>query len=132
MARTILIQPEAPPKPATGQPCNGCGLCCLAEPCPVGVLVSLKRQGSCRALQWSAPDCQYRCGMLVQPARYLGLPRLAPGAWPNRLIARWARRMIAAGIGCDAELEVETESAIGNAAPSPHPSAHSDTTPDNR
>jgi len=36
----ILIHPEAPAKPPLGAPCNGCGVCCLAEPCPVGVLVS--------------------------------------------------------------------------------------------
>lgn len=107
MARVFWIQPEAPPKPPTGAPCNGCGLCCLAEPCPVGMLVSLRREGPCRALQWSAEDHQYRCGMLVQPSRYLGLPSLTPQALPNRLARRWARRMIAAGIGCDAQLEAD-------------------------
>jgi len=69
----IWIQPEAPPKPAVGAPCNGCGVCCLAEPCPLGMLVSLKREGACRALVWSDADRQYRCGMLVHPSRYVGL-----------------------------------------------------------
>ena len=107
MARVVLIQPEAPPKPALGEACNGCGLCCLHEPCPVGILVSLKRRGACRALEWADGQRRYRCGMLDRPARFLGLPGLAAGHGINRALARWARRMIAAGVGCDAELTVQ-------------------------
>ena len=51
----IYLQPEAPPKPALGAACNGCGVCCAWQPCPLGVLVSGRRQGACRALWWSAP-----------------------------------------------------------------------------
>ena len=36
----IYLQPEAPPKPALGAPCNGCGVCCGWQPCPLGVLVT--------------------------------------------------------------------------------------------
>jgi len=104
MPRTVWIHPEAPPKPAVGEPCNGCGLCCLAEPCPVGVLVTLRTQGPCRALEWSGADRRYRCGMLVHPTRYLGASGLPPQSLPNRLLRRWSARMIAAGIGCDADL----------------------------
>ena len=43
--------------------------------------------------------------MLMHPTRHLGLPRLRPDGLINRLIRRYARRMIAAGIGCDAEIE---------------------------
>lgn len=43
---------DAPAQPAMGQPCNGCGLCCLAEPCPLGMLVSGRRHGACVALRW--------------------------------------------------------------------------------
>ncbi len=107
MARTIWIHPEAPPKPALGAPCNGCGICCLAEPCPVGMVVSLKRHGACRALVWSEAEQQYRCGMLVHPSRYVGWPTLRPDALLNRLMRRYARRLIAAGVGCDAELDVD-------------------------
>jgi len=88
--RIILIQPEAPPKPALGEPCNGCGLCCLAEPCPVGMVLSLKRHGACSALRWDGAASRYVCGAM------------ASAPWPlNRLMRRW----IAAGIGCDAALE---------------------------
>lgn len=89
-ARTILIQPEAPPKPALGEPCNGCGLCCLAEPCPVGIVLSGRLHGSCRQLRWDAAQHRYRCGALLNAPR-----------WLRPLFVRW----IAAGAGCDAELD---------------------------
>ncbi|WP_290877489.1 hypothetical protein, partial [Aquabacterium sp.] len=64
MPRVIHIHPEAPPKPPEGQPCNGCGVCCLAEPCPVGVLVSRRLTGACKALRWSDAGRRYSCGLL--------------------------------------------------------------------
>lgn len=105
MARVIWLHPDAPPKPALGEPCNGCGLCCLAEPCPIGMVVSLKRRGACRALEWSDDQGRYLCGMLAHPSRYLGLPTFHPEGWLNRWLRRWSRRSIAAGVGCDADLE---------------------------
>ena len=33
------ISPIAPEKPRFGQPCNGCGLCCAAEVCKIGLSV---------------------------------------------------------------------------------------------
>lgn len=100
--RVIMIEPAAPPKPPLGAPCNGCGVCCLAEPCPVGIVVSRRRHGACAALRWSAEDRRYVCGMLVAPrgARRGRIARLLER--PLRaLIARW----IAAGRGCDSDLE---------------------------
>jgi hypothetical protein len=52
LPHVIRIEPLAPVKPATGSPCNGCGVCCLAEPCPLGMLVSRRRHGRCSALRW--------------------------------------------------------------------------------
>ncbi len=101
--RTILIHPAAPPKPALGAPCNGCGLCCLAEPCPLGVLVSRRRTGACAALRWSKADARYWCAMVADPASAAGLrhPLLVRG------VSALARRWIAAGVGCDAHLEAQ-------------------------
>ena len=95
--RTILLHPEAPPKPAAGRPCNGCGVCCAAEPCPVGIVLFRRRRGPCPALEWLGGEARYRCRLLTAPAAQLRwLPvRLAPLA--RRLFARW----IAAGSGCD-------------------------------
>ncbi|RYF67964.1 MAG: hypothetical protein EOO29_36015, partial [Comamonadaceae bacterium] len=60
MHQVIHLQPDAPTKPAFGQPCNGCGVCCASEPCPAGVLVSRRRHGACAALVWAAGDGLYR------------------------------------------------------------------------
>jgi hypothetical protein len=97
-ARVILLRPEAPAKPSSGQPCNGCGVCCAAEPCPAGQVLSRRRHGACRALVWHEADARYRCGLLEEPARWL--PWL-----PAALTLRLARRWIAAGAGCDSDYE---------------------------
>lgn len=102
--QVIHIHPEAPPKPVLGAPCNGCGVCCLVEPCPVGMLISRRRTGACDALVWSPEDTAYRCGLLVAPERFTG-GRLLRWGPLRRLWLRWARRVIAAGQGCDADFE---------------------------
>ncbi|MFN4359417.1 MAG: hypothetical protein ACK4F4_01680 [Hylemonella sp.] len=108
----IHIQPAAPEKPAVGQPCNGCGVCCLAEPCPLGQLLSRRRRGACDALRWDAASSRYRCGALREPDAVL---RTALASWPGRWMRPWllpllrwqAGRWIAAGQGCDCTLEIE-------------------------
>ena len=99
----VWLHPEAAPKPAEGAPCNGCGLCCLAEPCPLGVLVSRRRKGACVALRWSDSPPRYVCGMVADPASVTGWTH----PWAVRLQAALARRWIAAGAGCDADLVAE-------------------------
>ena len=96
--RVILLHKIAPTKPAEGAPCNGCGVCCAAEPCPLGMWVSRRRRGTCAALSWDASDDRYRCGVLVAPKRWL--PWL-PERWARRLVLRW----IAASRGCDSDLQ---------------------------
>jgi hypothetical protein len=119
MNQIIHIHLEAPPKPALGEPCNGCGVCCLAEPCPVGVLVSRRWKGACAALVWSDEARRYHCGLLRGPDRAAA----SPGAtgwrmWQARLIQslwqRWVRRMISAGSGCDASMEVTPSPGPGD------------------
>ncbi|MFG6455372.1 hypothetical protein [Roseateles sp. BYS96W] len=88
--RVIEIHPDAPAKPAVGAVCNGCGVCCLTEPCPLGMLLSRRLKGACTALQWDG--ARYVCGVLTtQPSGWRG--------W-------WVKRWIAAGKGCDCSLEV--------------------------
>jgi hypothetical protein len=107
--QVIHIYPSAPPKPALGQVCNGCGVCCLVEPCPLGIVLSAKRIGACVAVRWNAPAQQYRCGVVVNATQALdqALPAmlrwLAPVlGWP---LARLARRWISVGSGCDSSLQ---------------------------
>jgi hypothetical protein len=103
--RVVQIHALAPPKPPPGAPCNGCGVCCLSEPCPVGILVSRRRHGPCRALRWDEARRHYRCGLLKDGTASTadGRPRwgrLHPGEWLQALWRRW----IAEGAGCDADL----------------------------
>ena len=108
MHAVIQLHVDAPPKPAAGQPCNGCGVCCATEPCPAGVLVSRRTRGACAALLWrEAGDGDvggglYRCGLVEQPARFL--PKAV--RWLAPALGRWARRSISAGRGCDCSLSV--------------------------
>ncbi|WP_290900437.1 hypothetical protein [Aquabacterium sp.] len=112
--QVIHIHPEAPPKPAEGAPCNGCGVCCLAEPCPVGMLISRKRQGACDALVWSeASDtapARYQCGLMLRAAGPDG-PDWRVGPLWRRVWLAWVRRLISAGSGCDASLALVAEPA---------------------
>jgi hypothetical protein len=98
--QVIHIHPAAPPQPAEGTPCNGCGVCCLAEPCPLGQVISRKRVGACDALRWDHTQSLYRCGAISDPRGVLG-PRWG---WAAPLLVRLSRRWIAAGTGCDASL----------------------------
>jgi hypothetical protein len=108
--QVIHIHPEAPPKPPEGAPCNGCGVCCLAEPCPVGMLVSRKRHGACVLLRWSNAQGRYVCGLLADAPDTAGpADPLWRGGW-RRLWRAWARRLISAGSGCDASIEVTAPS----------------------
>ena len=97
-ARVILLNARAPAKPAPGSDCNGCGVCCAAEPCPLGQWLSRRRRGACVALTWREPGQRYACGVLDDPGRWL--PLLPPG-WARALARRW----IAAGRGCDSDFE---------------------------
>jgi hypothetical protein len=101
--RTIRIEPAAPGKPVLGAPCNGCGLCCLAEPCPLGMLLSRRRTGACAALRWSPVARRYDCGAVTDPGGVTGWRH----PWAQRAVAALARRWIAAGTGCDADLQAE-------------------------
>ncbi len=101
--RIVHLHADAPAKPDEGAACNGCGVCCAASPCPPGVLASGRLNGPCAALVWREADRVYRCGLVETPADWLpaALGRGAP------LLARAARRFIAAGAGCDCSLVVE-------------------------
>jgi hypothetical protein len=90
VTRIIHLHVEAPPKPAFGATCNGCGVCCAAEPCPVGMVLSLKRSGACRMLRWSDKETRYFCGALQAAPAIL-----------KPVLHRW----ISAGSGCDCFLE---------------------------
>lgn len=100
-ALVIHLHRAAPPKPAEGAPCNGCGVCCALETCPAARLRFRQRQGPCPALEWQQNAGCYRCGLLLRPAHYFAWLPLWGQGWARRLLARW----IAAGAGCDCSAE---------------------------
>lgn len=69
----------------------------------MGMVLSGKRVGACSALRWDGAQRHYRCGALTDPAGVLPVPLRGLAG----LLKRLARRWIAAGIGCDAALEVQ-------------------------
>jgi hypothetical protein len=97
MIQTLTLHATAPPKPALGERCNGCGICCAAERCPVALLFLPHGGGSCAALEWDGEAGRYLCGMARRPANYIAwLPRSWEGA-----AGRWFAVRIAAGTACD-------------------------------
>lgn len=125
---TIHIHPQAPAKPALGSACNGCGVCCMVAPCPVGMVLSRRRQGACHALRWNAGDARYRCGAIDDSHGVLvqTLPRWAGGLAPTLapLLRRWARRWIAVGIGCDSSVQAAVP--VLTTSHAANPAAHYD------
>ncbi|MBI3446272.1 MAG: hypothetical protein HY055_13170 [Magnetospirillum sp.] len=87
----VELKAGAPPKPEFGAPCNGCGVCCALELCPLGILRFGRIAGPCPALDWDGE--RYVCGLLLRRTR----------GWSRRLVARW----IAAGKGCDCRAEID-------------------------
>jgi hypothetical protein len=107
--QVIHIHPQAPIKPEWGVACNGCGVCCLSEPCPLGVVLSRRRRGACSAVQWNEALGLYRCGAIVAPRQVIEVGLAPHWFWLGRPLAwvlgRLARRWIAAGVGCDSSVE---------------------------
>jgi len=102
MYEVIRLHPDAPAKPTLGARCNGCGVCCASEPCPLGIVASRRTTGACDALTWDGVGTRYRCGLVAEPAAHLPRPlaKIAP------LLARAATRYISAGSGCDCDVTV--------------------------
>ena len=92
----VFLPAAAPPKPALGAPCNGCGICCNIAPCPLSRLLLGHRTGTCPALRWE--DDRSWCGLVIAPS---GIAR-----WlPRGFVLRW----IAAGSGCDCDADIDDD-----------------------
>lgn len=94
---------SAPEKPAYGSPCNGCGLCCIAEQCPIGELL-LGPHRICPALM--DVGSAFVCGLMTNPELFY-----KNGTDPERLrgIGKSVGLLLGAGRGCDAHLITEPE-----------------------
>lgn len=100
MAKEIKQRLE---KPKIGQPCNGCGLCCMIQVCRNGALVQglIKHphddpvEGPCPALVTNS-DGSYSCGVVKDPKKYI---RKSP--YREDVLRREFSLLIGAGTGCD-------------------------------
>lgn len=84
----------APTKPLYGQPCNGCGLCCVMQQCPVSAQLFGPKE-LCPALE--AVGEAYTCGLIASPSRYFDAPE-----WGAALVGEAIGMILGAGTGCDA------------------------------
>lgn len=104
-----LIHSVTLDKPIHGQPCNGCGICCIAKVCELGV--TLGDEQNCKALVRSAEGGFY-CGMVADPYRYMdeadlstwkGIDDLKGGAVGELALKAMHAEMLGAGRGCDSD-----------------------------
>ena len=90
-----------PPKPRFTEPCNGCGACCNAATCDVGVqFLNAPQQAPCPALEWDGT--KYRCGLITNPAHHMGLPRFGHkhDTELSEYLGKGFAILIASGQGC--------------------------------
>src|SRR5882672_9879651 len=94
-------------KPKHGEPCNGCGLCCMMSICDLGQDV-FKREaipGPCPALRQNKEDpTKYHCGLIADPATYAPERTTIYGA---ETMSMGAEILVGAGVGCDARINGE-------------------------
>lgn len=94
----VLLKQAVAKKPRQGEPCNGCGACCLAEVCDFGMLVMTEtREGPCPA--WNAG-----CGLIKNPTQYAPVATAMYGA---EAMSTAAAFIIGSGMGCEARFNGE-------------------------
>lgn len=110
-----LIESVALDKPRHGEPCNGCGVCCIAQVCDLGL--ELGDEINCKALIQN-PDRTFSCGLVVNPYHFLPEDELVvwkfidskdgSGAGERRLKELNAE-FLGAGRGCDSDDDAVAE-----------------------
>ena len=84
-----------PKKPPEGTACNGCGLCCAVQLCPLAVEFIVDAAAPCPAMEFA--DGRFWCGLARRPSRYFGIPVSG-----TRLIRALVHAELSIGEGCDA------------------------------
>lgn len=99
----MMIIPEGGPrKPRYDEPCNGCGLCCVAIPCALALdyVEGADIGKPCPALEWEGG--RSFCGLVRNPAGHsplLALASIVHG--PGAVSAEIADALGGVGGGCD-------------------------------
>jgi len=94
-----------PSKPKSGSSCNGCGVCCIAETCAVGLEAFGLSHQVCPALYWE--ENRFYCGLMTRPFEYIQ-PEMdgsylskAIHGFGEELSASYYQDLIGAAKGCD-------------------------------
>jgi hypothetical protein len=98
--------PDRPIKPVYGAPCNGCGLCCIVEQCPISVDLFGQRPRCPALIDEGGP---YSCGLISRPRDYF-VDELASYCRDRIAI------ILGAGEGCDSVAN-EADQAASDALP---------------
>lgn len=110
-----LIHSVTLDKPVYGQPCNGCGICCIAKVCELGV--TLGDDQNCKALVRGSEGGFY-CGMVADPYRYMdevdlstwkSIDALDGGEAGELALKALHAEALGAGKGCDSDDEAVAE-----------------------
>lgn len=90
------------PYPEPGDPCNGCGDCCLNQLCPVALkvldLTPAEADQPCPLIDWDGDVA--RCGVITKPEQTA--PILSAIHGPEK-IAQAASLVLTVGSGCTSE-----------------------------
>lgn len=92
-----------PQKPPYGSPCNGCGVCCEEELCPIAHRIFGRWEGPCEILE-DAGDGRRVCGLLAHPERHVPALVELVGA---EIMRETTEALLGVGVGCDAQMEGE-------------------------
>lgn len=96
-------------KPVFGDPCNGCGVCCIAQVCDLGK--ELGDDQNCKALIRN-PDRSFSCGLVVDPYQYMPESELTDwklidvqgnGRAGEDRLKQLNASLLGAGLGCDSD-----------------------------
>lgn len=98
-----------PDKPRYGEPCNGCGMCCIAVQCVVSVGL-FGEQSLCPALTQAGNALA--CGLMIDTAAHV--PDVT--AWGGKALTEAFSLMIGSGIGCDGQADGEPDDEMARAA----------------
>lgn len=91
---------NAPAYPGHGQPCNGCGRCCIIHPCQLARDLAGVREGPCPILTKDGDT--WRCGLAIDPHRHV--IGLADKPFSDPVLAPLFVEALGIGRGCDADL----------------------------
>lgn len=110
-----LIESVSLDKPVYGDPCNGCGVCCIAKVCDLGE--ALGDDQNCKALIQNA-DHSFSCGLVVDPYRFISpeslvvwqaIDAMSDGNAGEKALRESNAQALGAGRGCDSDDESAQE-----------------------